>query len=140
VAKTRLVAVLGVLSAAFLAMGCAWPGARGPSDEEQALRLLRDYEAAIDAYDADAATALLSDDYVGFRGSGKEGVARLVDMLKQQGGALELDLTNAVVTVEGGTAKVAPVVSLMGQWESTATYVLTRTDKGWRIKGVEMQR
>lgn len=139
-AKTRLVAVLGMLSAAFLTIGCAWPGATGPSDEEQALRLLRDYEAAIDAYDADAAMALLSDDYVGFRGSGKEGVARLVDMLEQQGGALELDLTNAVVTVENGTTRVAPVVSLMGQWEFPATYVLARTPQGWRIKGVEMQR
>ena len=139
-AKTRLFFPLAVLSAMALLSGCASLGSRGPSDEEQALRLLRDYEAALAAYDADAAMALLSDDYQGWRGSGKEGIAGLVGWLKQSGQALELDLTNAVVTVQDGTATVAPVVSLMGTWESSATYVLARTDHGWRIKGVEMQR
>lgn len=92
------------------------------------------------AYDAEAAKALLAGDYEGWRGTGKEGIERMVDWLRRDSQALELDLTEAVVTVEGNTARVAPVVSLIGEREASGTYVLTRTDRGWRIKGVEMRR
>lgn len=138
--RTRLFAALGALLATALLTGCAHLGLGGPSDEEQTLQLLRDYEAAIAAYDADAAMDLLADDYEGWRGSGKEGITRFVDWLEENGWTLKLDLTEAVVTVEGDTATVAGVVSLLGEWESSATYVLTRTDDGWKIKDVEMRR
>jgi len=139
-AKGRLFAALGAVLTAGLLTGCACLGSGRLKDEEEILRLLRDYEAAIAAYDANAAMDLLADDYQGWRGSGKEGIARMVDMMKERNGFLEFDLTEAVVTVEGDGARVSDVVSLVGEWESSATYMLTRTDRGWKIKGMEIQR
>jgi ketosteroid isomerase-like protein len=119
----------------------AWlPGFGAPNDEEQALWLLRDYEAAVAAYDSEAAMALLADDYRGWRNSGKESVAQMIDRLKEQGSALELDLTEAVVTVDGDSARVSEVGNRMGQWESRTTYLLSRTPDGWKIRGMEMRR
>lgn len=116
------------------------PGLSAPDDEELALRLLRQYEAAVAAYDVKAATALLADDYRGWRNTGREGVGQMVGWMKDRGTALELDLTRAVVAVDGDTARVMDVGNRMGEWESKATYTLTRTSDGWRIKGVEMAR
>ncbi len=137
--RRMLFVALGMLLAAALLTGCAHLGSGGPSDEELALQLLRDYEAAISAYDADAAMALLADDYVGWRGSGREGITRLVDMMKERDSVMELDLSSAVVTVEGDAARVSGVVSHMGQWEMRSTYVLSRSDGGWKIKTVERE-
>lgn len=139
-ATRRLIVALGMLLTAAILTGCAYLRGDDLKDEQQALQLLRDYEAAIAAYDAEAAMALLADDYEGWRGSGKEGVARMIDMMRERGGVLELDLTEAVVTVEGDTATVAGVGSLMGRWESKATYVLTRSPDGWRIRDVQIER
>ncbi len=125
--------------AVLLATGC-WCSGLAPNDEELALLLLRDYEAAIAAYDAEAAMGLLADDYKGWRNSGKEGVARMVGWMEERGSALELDLTKAVVKVDDDMARVSEVGSRMGQWESKATYVLSRASAGWRIQGVEIER
>ena len=129
-------AVLAVL----LATGCWYSGFCAPDDEELSLRLLRDYETAIAAYDADAAMALLADDYRGWRNTGKESVVQMVGSIKERGSALELDLTTAVVAVDGDTARVSEVGNRMGGWESKATYVLSRTSAGWRIQSVEIAR
>lgn len=126
--------------AMLLATGFWHLGLCGLDDEELALRLLRDYEAAIAAYDDEATVALLADDYQGWRGSGKEGVAQMVAAMEERGSALELDLTKAVVAVDGDTARVSDVGNRMGQWESRATYVLTRTPAGWKIRSVEIER
>jgi ketosteroid isomerase-like protein len=140
VRDTRLSFALGALVSTAVLAGCACLGPTAPSDEELALRLLRDYEAAVAAYDAEAAMALLADDYEGWRGSGKESVGRMVEMMEERGGLMELDLTECVVTVEGDTARVSDVVGLTGRWEMRSTYVLSRSPDGWRIKTVEMQR
>lgn len=128
------------LLAIQLATGCWCLGFGAPNDEELTLRLLRDYEAAVAAYDAEATMALLADDYQGWRNSGKESVAQMVGWMEEQGSVLELDLTEAVVTVDGDTARVSEVGNRMGQWESKVTYVLSRTPAGWRIQTVEMGR
>lgn len=128
------------LVAVLLAGGCWYIELCAPNDEELALRLLRDYEAAVAAYDAEAAMALLADDYQGWRNTGKEGVAQMVGWMEERGSTLELDLTEAVVTVDGDTARVSEVGNRMGSWESKATYVLSRTPDGWRIQSVEMGR
>jgi len=128
------------LLAVLLATGCSYLGLAVPDDEERALRLLRDYEAAVAAYDAEAAMALLADDYRGWRNSGKESVAQMVGWMEEQGSVLELDLTEAVVTVDGDAARVSEVGNRMGQWETKATYVLARSPAGWRIQTVEMER
>jgi ketosteroid isomerase-like protein len=128
------------LLAVLLATGCSYLGLSAPDDEELALRLLRDYEAAVAAYDSEAAMALLADDYRGRRNSGKEGVAQMVDRMEEQGSVLELDLREAVVTVDGDAARVSEVGNRMGQWEMKATYVLARSPAGWRIRGMETER
>ena len=128
------------LLAVLLATGCSYLGLAVPDDEELTLRLLRDYEAAVAAYDSEAAMALLADDYKGWRNSGKEGVAQMVGWMEEQGSALELDLTKAVVAVDGDAARVSEVGNRMGQWETQATYVLARSPAGWRIQSVEMER
>ena len=128
------------LLAVLLATGCSYLGLSVPDDEELTLRLLRDYEAAVAAYDSEAAVALLADDYRGWRNSGKEGVAQMVGWMEEQGSVLELDLTDAVVTVDGDAARVSEVGNRMGQWEMKVTYVLARSPAGWRIQGMEAER
>ncbi len=137
--KVRSSGVLAVLLSAAVLMGCASLGFGGPTDEELALKLLGDYEAAMAAYNADAAMALLADDYKGWRDSGKEGTVRFVDMMEERGSVLELDLTSAVVTVEGDSARVSGVVSYVGEWEWHSTYLLSRSDGGWKIRGTERE-
>jgi ketosteroid isomerase-like protein len=117
--------------------GCAHRGSDSPNDEELTLQLLRNYESAIAAYDAKAAKALLADDYVGFRNSGKEGIDRLIGWMQGNSSVLQLDLTQAVVAVDGDTARVSEVGNQMGQRNSTVTYVLTRASDGWKIQTVE---
>ena len=137
--KGRLSGVLAMLLSAAVLTGCAAMGSGGPTDQELALKVLGDYGAAIAAYDADAAMALLADDYEGWRGSGKEGTVRFVDMMKERGSVMELDLSSTVVTVEGDTARVAGVVSKFGERERRSTYVLSRADGGWKIRGMERE-
>ncbi len=137
--KGRSSGVLAVLLSAAVLMGCALVGSGGPTDEELALKLLGDYEAAMAAYNAEAAMALLADDYEGWRGSGKEGIVRFVDMLEERGAVMDLDLSSAVVTVEGDNARVSGVVSQMGEWERRSTYLLSRSDGGWKIRGTERE-
>jgi len=137
--RARLCGMLATLLSAAVLTGCAAMGSGGPTDQELALKVLKDYEAAIAAYNGDAAMALLADDYEGWRGSGKEGIVRLVDMMKERGAVMHLDLSGAVVTVEGDTARVSGVVSQMGEWERQSTYVLSRSDGGWKIKGMERE-
>ena len=137
--KARLSGVLAMLLSAAVLTGCAAMGSGGPTDQELALKVLGDYGAAIAAYDADAAMALLADDYEGWRGSGKEGTVRFVDMMKERGSVMELDLSSTVVTVEGDTARVAGVVSKFGERDMRSTYVLSRADGGWKIRGMERE-
>lgn len=84
--------------------------------------------------------ALLAHDYRGWGETGREGVARMVGWMRERESAFELDLTGAVVQVDGDTATVSEVGSRMGQWQSKATYVLRRTPTGWRIQSIRGQR
>ena len=135
--RTRLLAAMAVLLMATLATGCALLGGGGATDEELALQLLRDYEAAYATYDAEAAKALLADDYVGRRNNGKEGIDRRMQWMEENGRVLQLDLTNAVVTVDGDTARVSEVGRTWGNRDFTVTYVLSRSADGWLIQTVE---
>jgi hypothetical protein len=129
--------VLAVLTA--LLAGCSLI-AQPPNDEELTLRLLRDYEAAVAMGDAQAAMDCFSDTYEGWRGSGKEGVGRMVERMAERGNVVELDLTETVVTVEDDTARLAPVRSGWGNREVTLTYILVRTPGGWKIDDIEWQQ
>jgi hypothetical protein len=131
----------GIGAVAILALlgGCSMI-VQPPNDEELTLRLLRDYEAAVYTGDAQAAMDCFSDTYEGFRGSGKEGVGRMVERMTERGSTIELDLTETVVTVEDDTARLTPVRSAWGDREMTSIYVLVRTPEGWKIDDIEWQR
>lgn len=134
----RVCTAAGALIVAALLTACAVsPELR---DEEAAIRLLRDYEMAVATYDADAAVGMFTDDFEGWRGSGKDGIRRMVEGMAEREGTYELDLTEAAVTVDGDTATVANVVALTGRWEMRSTYVLARAGDGWRIASIEFQR
>jgi hypothetical protein len=90
--------------------------------------------------DAQAAMDCFSDTYEGWRGSGKEGVGRMVERMAERGNTIELDLTETVVTVEDETARLTPVRSAWGNREMTSTYVLVRKSDGWKIDAIEFQR
>ena len=130
---------VGVVVLMALLAGCSLL-VQAPNDEELTLRLLRDYEAAAAMGDAQAAMDCFSDTYEGWRGSGKEGVGRMVERMAERGNTIELDLTDTVVTVEGDTAELAPVRSAWGDREISSTYVLVRTPEGWKIDNIEWQR
>jgi ketosteroid isomerase-like protein len=109
-------------------------------DQVGVLQVLRTYEMAVATYDSQAAMDLFTDEYEGWRGGGKEGIGRMVDMMAERNGSYEFDLTDSVVTVEGDTATVEGVVALMGRWNMRSTYVLVRTGDGWKISDVQFQR
>lgn len=129
---------IGALLVAALLAGCQVSSEL--RDEEAALRLLRDYEMAVATYDGEAAMALFSDDYEGWRGSGREGVGQMVERMAERESTYELDLSESVVTVDGDTVRIEDVGALMGRWEMKSTYVLVRTDDGWKITDIEFQR
>jgi len=116
--------------------------ARLPELEDQlaVLQVLRDYEMAVATYDSQAAMDLFTDQYEGWRGGGKEGIGRMVDMMAERNGSYEFDLSESTVTVDGDTATVDGVVAMMGRWNMRSTYVLVRTAHGWKINEVQFQR
>jgi ketosteroid isomerase-like protein len=136
--RRRVCAVAAVLVLTALLAACG--ESPEPGDEEAVLTTLRNYREAVAAYDADAAMALFTDDYEGLRGTGKEGVGRLVEMMGQREGTYELDLTDAVVKFDGDTARVTGARAQVGRWEIEPVFVLVRTDGGWRISAIERQR
>ena len=133
--RMRMAALVTVLLVLVLASGCTQLAFWRPSEEQQVLRLMAKYEAAVEALDAAATMALMADDYVGPRGNG---VVQFMEWLADSGDVLELDMSEATVAVDSDSATVTGVANSFGDWEGTAEYALTKTDAGWRVQGVEI--
>jgi ketosteroid isomerase-like protein len=136
----RLASAVFAVALALLAAGCGALQTGDLEEQKQVLETLRAYEWAVATYDGEAAMDLFTDDYEGWRGSGREGVGRMVEMMAQRNSSLELDLTQSVVAVDGDTATVEGVVGMTGRWEMRSTYVLARTEDGWKITDIQFQR
>ncbi len=136
----RLACAVCALLAGLSLAGCAYMRGDDLKGEEEVLQVLRDYEMAVASYDGQAAMDMFTDEYEGWRGSGKEGVVSMVERMAERGSTYEMDLSEAEVTVDGDAARIEEVVALTGRWEMKSTYVLVRTDDGWKINAIEFRR
>ena len=139
-ARQRLVCAACALLVGLSLAGCAYMRGDDLKDEVEVLQVLRDYEMAVATYDGQTAMGMYTDEYEGWRGSGKEGIVNMVERMAERESSYEIDLSEADVSFDGDTATIEEVVALTGRWEMKSTYVLVRTDDGWKINAVEFQR
>ena len=132
--------IFGVLlvGALLLASGCALFGPGGPSDEERIADLLAKYVVATEALDGEAIMAMTSEDYTNQWGGDRASVGDFFDQMKENGGALSMDVETAVVSIDGKTATVEDVTLSSDQGSALAIYTLSKEDGRWLVSGLEM--
>ena len=99
-----LMAVIGLVLS-----GCATGG--GATPEELIGKTLADWKTAIETEDIDAAMALVSDDFSGTQGGGKDGMQTFLEDAKDQGNmaGIEVLLDDVEITVDGDAGEAGPV-------------------------------
>jgi ketosteroid isomerase-like protein len=129
-----LMAVLGLVVS-----GCL-TGGGGPTPEELIGKTLADWKTAIEAQDVDAAMALVSADYVGTQGGGKDAVQDFLENAKAQGNMADLEvlLDDAEITVDGDAGEAGPV-DLSGSFGGFSLMLEFRKDEDevWRISTMD---
>jgi ketosteroid isomerase-like protein len=133
--KTITIAMLFLLTG--LVCGCAGMG--GPTDEELIAKTLADWKAATEAEDLDGMMACISEDFQNEEGD-KAGFREFVDDFIQQGALAdaEMDLEDAITTVEGDSAIVEAVLLSSNMGSTTLDLEMQQDPDGtWRITGLE---
>lgn len=110
----------------------------GPSDAELVAALMAKWETAFEANELETILSCYSEDFTGTNSSSKERLrAFLSGMI--DGGVLEgiqIDLEQAETTIEGETARVAPVaLEVDYNYLSLDLELRKETDGVWRIVG-----
>jgi len=114
--------------------GCATMGGGGAAHVNGAMDVWR---AALEAQDIDGMMSVYSENYSGQQG-GKPSVKYFLQDAKAQGwlSSLDIDTSNAVTEVDGGTANYGPINIAAGGQYMTLEFELEKEDDGeWRIVG-----
>jgi len=124
---------------ALVVSGCA-TGGGGATPEELIGKTLSDWKTAIEAEDVDAAMALVSDDFVGTQGGGKDGMQTFLQDAKDQGNMadIEVELEETEITVDGDVGEAAPV-DLYGSFGGFSLLIEFQQDEGgaWLISSMD---
>ena len=138
--NARLSWLVCVVVAAAFSSGCARLQFWALSDEAQVEKTMAEYKLGIDNLDTEAVMDLLADDYVGPRGGGKEGTRQFFQWMEESGETMEMDLEEMEVEVDGETATASGVTGSVQEWDWTASYTFTKTDAGWKLKGISVEQ
>jgi ketosteroid isomerase-like protein len=132
------VGILLAVAAVLVTSGCATTGS-GASDGDQIGALLGEWKAAILAKDADRLMATYSEDFAHdgyeYDAEDKAGLREYIEGSIDQGGFddVEVDMENAEIAIEEGTATVYPIGYTNWEGSITIELTLTKENAGWLI-------
>ncbi|MCP4645757.1 MAG: nuclear transport factor 2 family protein [bacterium] len=132
----RIACVMTSMAVLGLVVSGCMTGAKGPTPEELITTALTEWKTAIEAENVDGAMAVVSDEYVGIQGEGKDAMKDFLQNAKDNGdmAGIEIILEDVEITVEDDAGEAGPVdlsgsfggISLMMEFAKSE-------DGAWRI-------
>ena len=124
---------------ALLVNGCLGPLSKGPSDETLIDTTMTEWEAAHQAKDLDRIMATFSENYVSWRGGGKQEMREFIARGIDEGfmDNVEVKTENAEISVEGDKGIYGPVEFTGERGTFALNYKLQKEKGKWLIIGAE---